>query len=586
MWALFALMLERLGVIVTVAFVVTRFGFARKLLERRRLTAGERLRVIGFFGLFGIIGTYMGYVVEAGALSSAVWERPLAEGEAIANFRVIGIAAAGLLGGVGSGLGAGLVAGMHRFMLGGFTALACGLAAVVAGFLSGLVHRKQEGRLVSVAGAFGVGIANETIQMGIILLTARPFDRAFELVVQIGMPMVLANGVGCALFVLIIRNVISEEEKSGAAQAQKALRIAGVTVEHLSKGLTVESAHATCAILIREANAKAVAMTDREHILSHVGIASDHHRPMAEIRTDATKQVLNTGELQVVSRIGCSTPGCPLQAAIISPLKRKGETVGTLKFYFSSVKEISHMDLELIKGLTTLFGQQLEIAELQHYRHLAREAEIKALQTQIQPHFLFNALNTVVSMIRTKPDKARLLLISLSRYFRQNLAGTLHEESTLREEMQHVKAYLSIEEARFNDTLKVNYHIDEKCLHASIPSLTLQPIVENGMKHGLRSLNSGGELSISVESRGDEGVFVCVKDNGIGIQPERHRSLLSGGRHSPSEDGTGIGLYNVNRRLIMTLGPKAGLRIESEPGRGTAVSFVIPWKGAAISSDV
>ncbi|WP_373231767.1 LytS/YhcK type 5TM receptor domain-containing protein [Cohnella sp.] len=576
MWALLILMLERLGIIVTVAFVVTRFGFMRKLLERRQVTLRQQLLVIILFGVFGIIGTFTGFIITEDGISTDRWARALGEEEAIANSRVIGVVAAGLLGGMKVGIGTGLIAGLHRFSLGGFTAFACGFAAVIAGLIAGWIHRKLHGRLVSVPGALWIGMLAEAIQMILILILSRPWSMSYELVERIGLPMILANGIGSALFILIIRNVISEEEKSGAVQAQKALRIAGVTLEHLSKGLTPTTAQSACEILIHEANAKAVAITDRQHILAHIGLGSDHHRSMVSIRTEATQKVLDSGELLVASNplIGCSDASCPLRAVIISPLKKSDETIGTLKFYFSSEKEIRNVDLELIKGLSTLFGQQLELAEIQHFRQLANAAEIKALQTQIQPHFLFNAMNTIVYMIRVDPAKARALLISLSRYFRQNLSGTIHSAIFLRKELEHVKAYLQIEEARFNDTLQVNYQIDDRLLDVKLPSLTLQPLVENAIKHGLRNLEQGGTLTISVEPS-DRGVLIKVTDNGIGMEKDILENLLTS-VSSVTEESTGVGLYNVNRRLVMTLGEEAGIKIISESRRGTVISFIIP----------
>jgi two-component system sensor histidine kinase LytS len=577
MWTILILMLERLSIIVTVAFIVTRFRFMRKLLERRQVTLTQQLLVIVLFGVFGIIGTYMGLIIPEEGISIDRLVRSLEEGEAIANYRVIGVVAAGLLGGMRVGIGAGLIAGIHRFSLGGFTAFSCGLAAVITGFIAGWVHRRLDGRLVSVPIALMIGMLAESIQMMLILILSRPWSMSYGLVDRIGLPMILANGIGCALFILIIRNVISEEEKSGAVQAQKALRIAGDTLEHLSQGLTPASAQLACEILILEANVKAVAITDREHILAHLGKGADHHRSMESIRTEATRKVLYSGELLVASNdlIGCSEVTCPLRAVIISPLKRKNETIGTLKFYFTSEKEITNLDLELIKGLSTLFGQQLELAEIQYFQQLANEAELKALQAQIQPHFLFNAMNTIVYMIRVDPDKARTLLISLSRYFRQNLSGTIHSAISLAQEIEHVKAYLQIEEARFNDILQVNYQIDDLMLNVKLPSLTLQPIVENAIKHGLRNEKHGGVLTISVEST-DLGVLIKVIDNGSGMERNVLDNLLTTPISSTTDKSTGVGLYNVNRRLMMTLGEEAGIKINSEPGKGTVVSFVIP----------
>ncbi|WP_269758262.1 LytS/YhcK type 5TM receptor domain-containing protein [Thalassobacillus sp. C254] len=150
---------------------------------------------------------------------------------------MIGVVAAGLLGGVKVGLGAGLIAGLHRYSLGGFTDFACGLSSVIAGLLAGLIHSKlKKQRIISVPVALFAGAAAEAIQMAVILGVARPFDLALALVQDIGVPMIVANGAGTAIFILIIQNVINEEERMGALQSQKALRIADRTINDLRQG--------------------------------------------------------------------------------------------------------------------------------------------------------------------------------------------------------------------------------------------------------------------------------------------------------------------------------------------------------------
>src|SRR5690606_9255286 len=128
---------------------------------------------------------------------------------------------------------------------------------------------------------------------------------------------------------------------------------------------------------------------------------------------------------------------------------------GTLKFYFRSEREITNLAMELISGLSLLLSNQLEIAEADKAYQLAKEAEIKALQAQISPHFLFNSMNTIISLIRIDPGKARKLLVSLSHFLRQNLSATTVSMTTLEQELRHMKAYLEIEETRFVDKLQV-----------------------------------------------------------------------------------------------------------------------------------
>ncbi len=482
MFELLVTMVERLGILVTIAFVLTRLQFFRNMIYQEQLNRRQQLTAILFFGFFGIIGTYTGLTLSTDNLQINRWTSGLTGDEAIANSRVIGVVLAGLLGGYRVGIGAGLVAGIHRFTLGGFTAVPCGSATIISGILAGLFYRKN--KHVNLSSAFFIGALAETLQMLIILLVSRPFEKAWSLVEIIGLPMILANGLGCALFLLIIKNVINEEEKAGALQAQKTLRIMKKTLAHLRNGLTTESASAVCQIIHKEIHSSAVAMTNATEILAHIGVGDDHHRQNSPIQTQITEEVIQKGTMVVASHeaIQCRVKGCKLGAAVIAPLKQREKTIGTLKFYFKSEKEITPVIIELITGLSSLLSNQLELADSDKAHQLAKEAEIKALQAQISPHFLFNTLNTILSLVRANPTKARKLLVSLSHFLRQNLSVTTQNLTTLDQELKQVKAYLEIEEARFTNKLTILYEIEKKALSQNIPPLTLQPIVENAIK--------------------------------------------------------------------------------------------------------
>ncbi|MCM3694573.1 sensor histidine kinase [Neobacillus niacini] len=573
MLTLLVTMVERLGILVMIAFILTRFPFFRDMIYQEKLNRKQQLTAIVFFGFFGIIGTYSGLTLSTDNLEINRWTSDLSADEAIANSRVIGVVLAGLLGGYKVGLGAGLIAGFHRFTLGGFTGLACGLATIIAGVLAGTFYRKN--KLVKLRSAFFIGALAETLQMAVILLLARPFEKSWTLVEMIGVPMILANGLGCALFLLIIKSVISEEEKAGALQAQKTLRIAEKTLSYLRNGLTTNSAKIVCHILHNEMNTRAVAMTNLSEILAHVGLGHDHHRSESPIQTEITMEAIDKGEMVVADQqsIHCRVKSCPLGAAVISPLKQRGETIGTLKFYFASEKEITPVNMELISGLSSLLSNQLELADADKSYQLAKEAEIKALQAQISPHFLFNTLNTILSLVRVDPAKARKLLLSLSHFLRQNLSVTTQRMTTLGQELNHVKAYLAIEEARFKDKLQIVYDIEENALLETIPPLTLQPIVENAIKHGMKDTERNGIVKITIHKQ-YLATHVKVEDNGIGMNKERTSQICK----SPinSETGSGLALYNVNRRLTIMYGDHAGLQINSELHKGTEIGFSVP----------
>ena len=533
MFELLLIMLERLGLIVMIAFIATRMRFFRNMLSPSELTRKQEYTAILFFGAFGIIGTYSGITFQAEPFLLQRLTTDIYSTEAIANFRVIGVVLAGLFGGYKVGAAAGVIAGGHRMLLGGFTGFACGIATIAAGIFAAWFRSRNPGVISKPLHVFAIGAAAEMMQMGLIVLLARPFAEALALVQHIALPMIIANGLGCALFLLIMQSVTREKEKAAASQAQKVLRIAEQTLVHLKSGLTPQSADKVCSILYKELNLKGAKIKDRGRTLAHIGESSD--------------------------------------AAVAESLNSRDKVIGTVHFYFHS--QVTSLEKETLTGLANLLGSQLELAEADKLYNLAKDAEINALQAQINPHFLFNTLNTVISLIRIHPEKARTALRALSKFIRGNLQSTTVSIHTLADEIEHIKSYLSIEQIRFEDRIDVSYHIDESCLQSKLPALTLQPIVENAVKHGFNGKINHCSLHITVEDSNDD-VSLYIEDNGSGVNEDRLKRLAAG--VDETTDGNGIGLYNINKRLEMTFGSDYGLQFKSQTNAGMSVHFKIP----------
>jgi len=209
---------------------------------------------------------------------------------------------------------------------------------------------------------------------------------------------------------------------------------------------------------------------------------------------------------------------------------------------------------------------------LEEQSRMLNSVKLKALQAQINPHFLFNALNTVVSLVRTKPETARELLIELGEFFRNNLK---HGEDfvTLKQELHYVQSYLAIELARFGEKIQVQFDIEKNSYYNKVPALLLQPLVENAIKHGILPQKGGGKIIIGAKSQ-DGGMQVSIEDNGVGMNSNKIDKLFQEESHSST--GIGIGLINVNERLKSIYGSEAALKIASIPGVGTVMSFSIP----------
>ncbi|MCF6094992.1 sensor histidine kinase [Microaerobacter geothermalis] len=546
---------QGMSVVATIAFLLTRLPLVQRLF-RQSISLKDKFLLILIFGGMGIIGTYTGVLMDGGA---------------IANSRVIGVMVGGLFGGPVVGIGAGLLAGAHRLTLGGFTALACGIATTVEGLIGGIISKKIRKERLNWRTAFLAGLLAEFVQMLIILLIAKPFDKAWDLVMVIGIPMIFVNALGISIFVVIVQMVFKEWERAGAVQAQKSLKIAQQTLPFLRKGLTEETARKVSQIIYHEMDFDAVAITNLKVVLAHVGVGSDHHHPGTSLRTLATTKYLNPGKPLVAKtreEMSCTHPGCPLFTALVVPLRNGKEVIGALKLYYNKKREFSRLDHDFAVGLAHLFSSQLELASLEYQSQLLTKAEIKALQAQIQPHFLFNALNTIVSFSRTSPETARSLLIHLGNFLRRNLE---HKDLVpLKTELEHIHAYLAIEKARFGDRLIIKWEIEEQSRILLVPPLILQPLVENAIKHGILPRKSGGTIQISTMTlTGNDGKLflkVRVDDNGVGMEEGI----------SSTKKGLGIGLTNVNERLKAMYGEESTLSIKSTAGVGTSVSFMIP----------
>jgi two-component system LytT family sensor kinase len=202
---------------------------------------------------------------------------------------------------------------------------------------------------------------------------------------------------------------------------------------------------------------------------------------------------------------------------------------------------------------------------LEQHRQLLLKARMDALTAQINPHFLFNTLNTVSSLIRYDPDTARGVVIKLSNILRRLLRK--HETFVpLQEELDFIDDYLDIEVARFGrDNLVIHKEIDSDTLDAFVPSMLLQPIVENALKHGLASKIGGGELTIHTELL-DGRLIIAIEDNGVGIPKERMAQVFQ----------DGIGISNVHERLRVLYGADFRMDISSQEGQGTRIRIEIP----------
>lgn len=555
---IFAL-LQQMSVFLVIAYLFTKSPFFRSFsignLDRRQV-----ILLYFFFSFFSILGTYFGMPIN----------------DAIANTRAIGAVLAGIIGGPLLGTAVGFTAGLHRYTLGGFTAFSCGISTTIEGLIGGLVHvylvkQDKQSRLLSPKIAFFTTLVAEILQMCIILVLAQPFDQSLALVRIIALPMILANSTGAAIFVSIIRDQKSMYDELSVIFSAKALKIAERTLSILTSGLNMETAREVAAVIHEETGVGAVAITDRERVLAFIGTGSDHHHTGQAISSPQTLQAIKEDRIiyadGVEKRWQCVlSENCPLGSALSVPLRVDNELIGTVNLFEPKNKLFLVINKTLGEGITNLLADQILYSRYVEQKNLLTTAELKLVQAQVNPHFLFNALNTVIAIIRKDAGRARDLLLHLSNFLRKNLKRT-SDIATLKEELDHVNSYLVIEKARFEDKLNLKMDIDPDLLSIKLPVFTLQPIIENAIKHGISNMLGPGMVRISA-IRTDGVISISVEDNGGNYSSQSREGLQKG-----------LGMNIVEKRIKNLCGDQYGLSVSCDPQDTTLVTITLPEKG-------
>jgi two-component system LytT family sensor kinase len=358
------------------------------------------------------------------------------------------------------------------------------------------------------------------------------------------------------------RRVLSPE--AGAMQA--ALHAATATLPHLRQGLGEQTAAQAVGHLRELTQAPALALTDDEWLLAFDGVGADHHRAGDPMR--ALIDIGADAHTHVEEHLRCEDELCPLRVATVAPLVVQGRRVGSLLAFFTSAGRLRPEDTRVVEEAASLVSAQLELAEVEAQGERLARAELRALRAQISPHFIYNALAAVAGYIHSRPEEARELLTEFAEFTRYAFRGQ-RPYVTLADELHYVEKYLRLEQARFGDRLQVRLEVAPEVLHAVVPVLSVQPLVENAVRHGVETRDGGrGRLEIVGRDLGAD-VELSVTDDGAGMDPDLARAALSGATG-------GIGLSNVHNRLQATYGDGYGLEIESEPGRGTTIVMTFP----------
>ncbi len=552
---LILLLLQQMCVFLVIAWLMSK---TRLFIPLMQVTVRFRHKLLCYitFSVFCIAGTYFGLHID----------------DSIANTRAIGAVMGGLLGGPSVGVLVGLTGGLHRYSLGGMTAVSCMISTVTEGLLGGLLHRylvrrERADKIFSPLTAGLITLLAELVQMLIILLISRPYPEARSLVSHIAAPMVITNTAGAALFMRILLDKREMFERYTSVFSATALRVAAATEGILRQGFNQENSLKVAQVLHRELDIGAVAITDCEKLLAFTGIGDDHHIAGRPVSSDHTRRAIETGnvvyadgnEVPYCCRI---SPQCRLGSSLVIPLQGENQRViGTIKLYEAKNRLFSSINRTLGEGIARLLSAQILAGQYERQKALLARSEIKLLHAQVNPHFLFNALNTLQAVIRQDSQRAGLLVQDLSTFFRKNLKRS-SEIATLGDELEHVQAYLQIEQARFQSRLKVTLQIPEELRHYRLPAFILQPLVENAIKHGTSRLFGVGEITIFAH-RQPQSVEVTVQDNAGLYLPENHH-----------QQGMGMGL--ADKRLKAKFGDDYGITVTVDSECYTRVTLRLP----------
>ncbi|TWF77426.1 two-component system LytT family sensor kinase [Pseudonocardia hierapolitana] len=389
--------------------------------------------------------------------------------------------------------------------------------------------------------------------------------------------LLVAGAVIIVMIVLLVWLILKNRRNTFATPLERAtfatLHTVALAAPSLREGLSPNSAAMALPYLRQLLDTTALAMTDnRGTTLAWDGDA-DQHEP--DVRSLAD-QVISTGRQQVLSHtaLSCEHPNCAVRGIVVVPLETDGAIVGTLAALTTSTA--GPVLLRASAEVARYVSSQLELAELDESRARLNRAEVRALRAQISPHFVYNALTTIASFIRTDPVRARELLIEFADFTRYSFR-TAGEYTTLQDELTNIERYVRLEKARFGNRLNIKLQIAPEVLSVVLPFLALQPLVENAVRHGLGGKPNGGTITITAENAGAECVII-VEDDGIGMDPARLHEDLDDAHQS----GAHVGLGNVDDRMRSTFGDDFGLVVDTAPGEGMKITLRVPKFRAGI----
>lgn len=384
--------------------------------------------------------------------------------------------------------------------------------------------------------------------------------------------VVLIEGVVLVTTAVLLAYFWVDPDTVRAQQTEEILDLSSKTLSLVGEGMDEKAAQEICTLLLPSMGASAAAITDTTKILGYVGADSEYNPVDAPIQTEATRKTIADGQTRVLhsaEEIGFSHETDRIRAAIVVALRQSGKTIGTLKFYYAHARLINDTQLSTAIGFADLLSTQIAASALEEQKKLATSMELKALQSQINPHFLYNTINTISSFIRTDPAKARVLLREFATFYRSTLEDD-DDLITLERELTQTQRYLHFEIARFGeDRLSFSCDVPEDLTNILVPAFMIQPLVENAVKHAMKP-EGCLHIRVSTKREGDD-LYIDITDDGQGMSDEQASSIT----HASSSTGLGIAVKNIHDRIRNYYGAESYMHVKSKIGTGTCVSLLL-----------
>jgi two-component system LytT family sensor kinase len=369
------------------------------------------------------------------------------------------------------------------------------------------------------------------------------------------------GGIVLTVLLLLARRLARGTTDLGSEAEQAALRAlhhASRAAPHLRAGLSSPEVARAARHLRVLLGSAAVAIVSDDDAVSLDGATDGLEAAAVRIAT----QVRESGRRQVFP----SRNREDQLEGVGAPILVDGRVVGVVVAFAAPVRASL---VRAAEEVADWCAAQVELGGLDASKTQLAEAELRALRAQISPHFIYNALTAIASFILTDPARARDLVLEFADFTRYSFRRQ-GEFTTVADELGSIHSYLALERARFGERLRVTLQIAPETLTTVIPFLSVQPLVENAVRHGLEPGEGGGEIRISSRDDGTH-TEITVEDDGIGMDPDALRATLTA-----TDDGHHVGLRNVDTRLRQLYGPDGGLVVETNTGAGTLVRMRVP----------